>query len=79
MNSDSLQTNTIVKVVDFAPFLDGSNRQGVSDAILDSFKMTGFVYLVNHGLPQSSIDSMFSWVSSMIAHLETFYHLQLKL
>ena len=60
MDSDSLATSSIVKIVDFAPFLDGSNRQGVSDAILDSFKMAGFVYLVNHGLPQSSIDSMFA-------------------
>jgi isopenicillin N synthase-like dioxygenase len=61
-NHDSLNT-TIVKVVDFSPFLDGTDRQGVSNAILDSFKTTGFVYLVNHGLPQSRIDSMFSWVS----------------
>jgi isopenicillin N synthase-like dioxygenase len=64
MNADSLQNNTAVKVVDFAPFLDGSDRQGVSNAILDSFKTTGFVYLVNHGLPQNMIDSMFFWVSS---------------
>ena len=64
MDSDNLQssTTTTVKLVDFAPFLDGSDRQGVSNAILDSFKTTGFVYLVNHGLPQSRIDSMFSWV-----------------
>ena len=59
----SHRTNAIVKVVDFAPFLDGSDRQGVSDAILDSFKTTGFVYLVSHGLPQDMIDSMFYWVS----------------
>ena len=60
MDFDSLT----VKVVDFAPFLDGSDKQGVSNAILDSFKTTGFVYLINHGLPQDMIDSMFFWVSS---------------
>ena len=63
MDIDSLQNNSTVKVVDFAPFLDGSDRKGVSNAILDSFKTTGFVYLMNHGLPQNKIDSMFSWVS----------------
>jgi hypothetical protein len=57
------KNNSTVKVVDFGPFLDGSDRQGVSDAILDSFKTIGFVYLVNHGLPQDMIDSMFFWVS----------------
>lgn len=67
MDSDRLQSNTTVKVVDFSPFLDGSDRQGVSDAILDSFKSTGFVYLVNHGLPQSKIDSMFSWSKKLFS------------
>ena len=68
MDPNSLQNNSTVKVVDFAPFLDGSDRQGVSDAILDSFKTTGFVYLMNHGLPQNMIDSMFFWVSSNIGY-----------
>jgi len=67
MDSDSLQTNTTVKVVDFAPFLDGSDRQGVSNAILDAFKTTGFVYLVNHGLPQNKIESMFSWSKKLFS------------
>lgn len=35
-----------VKTVDFGPFLDGSDKQGVANAILDSFKSIGFVYLV---------------------------------
>ena len=63
MGLDRKQNNSTVKVVDFGPFLDGSDRQGVSNAILDSFKTTGFVYLINHGLPQNMIDSMFFWVS----------------
>ncbi|KAF8147880.1 Clavaminate synthase-like protein [Crassisporium funariophilum] len=53
--------NAAVKIVDFGPFLDGTDKQGVADAILDSFKNIGFVYLVNHGLPQTKIDSMFEW------------------
>ena len=51
-----------VKTVDFGPFLDGSDKQGVANAILDSFKSIGFVYLVNHGLDNVKITSMFESV-----------------
>jgi isopenicillin N synthase-like dioxygenase len=51
-----------VKTIDFGQFLDGSDRQGVANAILDSFKSIGFIYLVNHGLEKVKIDSMFEWV-----------------
>ncbi|KAF8200129.1 thymine dioxygenase [Pholiota molesta] len=57
----SANTQTSVKVVDFGPFLDGSDRQGVADAVLESFKSIGFVYLANHGLPQEKVASMFEW------------------
>lgn len=72
MDPDSLQNNSSMKVVDFGPFqvLDGSNRQCVSNVIPDSFKTsetTGFVFLMNHGLSQNTIDSMFFWVSPSIA------------
>jgi isopenicillin N synthase-like dioxygenase len=51
-----------VEVVDFGPFLDGTDKEGVADAILRSFKSIGFVYLVNHGLDEGKIASMFEWV-----------------
>ncbi|KAF7364575.1 Thymine dioxygenase [Mycena venus] len=54
------QGNASISVVDFAPFLDGSNKQGVADEILSSFKRVGFVYLLNHGLPQDRIAKMFA-------------------
>lgn len=50
-----------INVVDFGPFLDGSRRQDVADAIVQSFKDIGFVYLINHGLPQDKVDAMFDW------------------
>ncbi|EKM57563.1 uncharacterized protein PHACADRAFT_115792 [Phanerochaete carnosa HHB-10118-sp] len=50
-----------ISVVDFAPFLDGSRKQEVADAIVQSFKDIGFVYLVNHGLAQDKVDGMFDW------------------
>ena len=48
--ADILQNN-IVKIVDFAPFFHGSDKQNVSKAILNSFKTTGLVYLVSHTKP----------------------------
>lgn len=51
-----------ISVVDFGAFLDGSRKQEVADAIVQSFKNIGFVYLVNHGLAQQKVESMFDWV-----------------
>jgi isopenicillin N synthase-like dioxygenase len=65
-NSHSLASS--VKTVDFGPFLDGSDKQGVANAILDSFKSIGFVYLVNHSLDDANIASMFKWVRFNIFH-----------
>ncbi|KAG5634849.1 hypothetical protein H0H81_000513 [Sphagnurus paluster] len=52
-----------VSVVDFAPFLNGSpsDKKSVADAILSSFKETGFLYLINHGFPDHDIQGMFDW------------------
>ena len=51
-----------ISVVDFKPFLDGSAKQDVAQAMLDSFKRVGFVYLVNHGIPADKTREMFDWV-----------------
>ncbi|KAJ3516669.1 hypothetical protein NLJ89_g982 [Agrocybe chaxingu] len=53
-----------VEIVDFGPFIDGSNKLQVASAVLESFKSIGFVYLVNHGLPQEHISRMFDWKQS---------------
>ncbi|KAF8592585.1 Clavaminate synthase-like protein [Ramaria rubella] len=50
-----------IQILNFAPFLDGSSKQAVADAMFSSFKDTGFVYLVNHPLPKDKIDGMFEW------------------
>lgn len=52
-----------ISVIDFGAFLDGSQKDAVGAAMLASFKNIGFVYLVNHGLPQDKIDAIFAWVS----------------
>ena len=51
-----------MKVVDFQPFMDGSNKQIVANTLIESLKTIGFVYLVNHGLCQRKIDGMFEMV-----------------
>ena len=56
-----------INVVDFGKFLDGSSKQEVADAIMQSFKDIGFVYLVNHGLSQQKIDDMFAWVCVVLS------------
>lgn len=52
-----------IPIVSLASFIDGSNKQAVAEAMLDSFKTIGFVYLVDHGLSKDKIDGMFNWVS----------------
>ncbi|KAH9854674.1 thymine dioxygenase [Lenzites betulinus] len=56
-----------ISVLDFGAFLDGSAKQEVASAMLDSFKRVGFVYLVNHGIPQEKIDDMFQWSKRFFA------------
>ncbi|KAF4623415.1 hypothetical protein D9613_002416 [Agrocybe pediades] len=54
-----------VQIVDLAPFINGSNKAGVAEQMLDSFKSIGFVYLVNHGLRQDKIKEMFTWSNTL--------------
>ena len=53
-----------ISTVDFAPFLNGSelDKKEVSNQILDSFKSTGFVHLINHGLSLDKVKGMFDMV-----------------
>lgn len=64
---------TTLKVVDFKPFLEGRDKQGVANAIVEAFQSVGFVYLVNHGLPEHKISAMFEMVMS--SSNETFFYL----
>ncbi|TFY83864.1 hypothetical protein EWM64_g140 [Hericium alpestre] len=61
MSKVKLNESGAISLIDFAPFLDGTKKEEVADAMLESFKSIGFVYLVNHGLPQEKINDMFSW------------------
>lgn len=62
-NSTTIESpRAALKVVDFKPFLDGHDKRGVGLAVLESLKTIGFVYLVNHGIPEENIAVMFDWV-----------------
>ncbi|EIM81716.1 Clavaminate synthase-like protein [Stereum hirsutum FP-91666 SS1] len=63
----TLGSHADVAIVDFGPFLDGSDKQGVADAMLTSFKEVGFVYLVNHSLDKEKSKSMFDWTKKFFA------------
>jgi len=56
------QPFTQIPVVDFGEFLHGSSSQQreVAAQIGDACRNVGFMYLVNHGVPQSLINDMFA-------------------
>jgi isopenicillin N synthase-like dioxygenase len=55
--SDWLRPRTLafasIPLIDLAPFLDGSDRQGVADRIGAACREVGFLYVANHGIPAS--------------------------
>jgi hypothetical protein len=63
-----------VKVVDFGPFLNGSDKRGVAEALVKSFRTTGFVYLTNHPMPQEKIKAMFELVGFPRQHYSVFLY-----
>jgi len=46
-----------IPAIDMAPFLDGSDRQGVADRIGRACRNVGFLYLTNHGIPATLVDA----------------------
>lgn len=55
-------TQTTIPVVDFAEWnLGGSGRRRVAQNIVDACKKVGFVYIVNHSLPEQLLDEAFDW------------------
>lgn len=57
------QSQFSVPVIDFAPFLNGSQEQKVQTAteMVRVMEEVGFMYLTNHGIPQEAQDKMFEW------------------
>ena len=60
MNESNALMAATIPVVDFGPFLDGSGRPAVADAIRHAAESIGFFYLANHRLPVASLERAFS-------------------
>lgn len=59
-----------IPIVDFSAFVDGfvdGDRAKVAKEIDEAFRNAGFVYLKNHGVPQSQVKECFSWVTPPFA------------
>jgi isopenicillin N synthase-like dioxygenase len=50
-----------IPVVDFAGWNTESSRQRIAREIVAACKTVGFVYIVNHSLPESMLDEAFDW------------------
>ena len=50
-----------IPIVDFTPFLedDSAGKRAVAQAIYQACQQVGFMYLINHGVPQPRIDQAF--------------------
>jgi hypothetical protein len=51
-------------IFDFSKFREGTQEERIqtADQIVDAFKTYGFVYLVNHGISNDQIGTLFDWV-----------------
>ena len=53
-----------IPLVDYEKSLHGSEaeQKEVAAQIDEAFRNVGFVYLINHGIPQEKVDKCFEWV-----------------
>lgn len=54
-----------IPIVDFGPWNDktssSAERAAVAEELVAACRDIGFVYIVNHGIPQKLVDETFSW------------------
>jgi isopenicillin N synthase-like dioxygenase len=59
-----LEGSVTIPIVDFSPWKntdDKSCRMQVAQTIVNACRKVGFVYIVNHSLPDSLLDEAFEW------------------
>ncbi|KAL5119601.1 hypothetical protein ACEQ8H_002447 [Pleosporales sp. CAS-2024a] len=56
------QDDLNIPLIDFGQFLssDAAAKQSAAKAVLEAFQNTGFVYLKNHGIPPSTVSTVFA-------------------
>ena len=59
------EDSTPIPVVSFEKFLSGdrSDQKEVAKKVYGAFSTVGFIYLKDHGIPQSRVDNIFELVS----------------
>ncbi|EFQ92641.1 hypothetical protein CFE70_004896 [Pyrenophora teres f. teres 0-1] len=63
------QDDLEIPLIDFAAFLSGdpNAKKQTADAVLKGFQNAGFVYLKNHGIPPSTVSTVFSHSAKFFA------------
>lgn len=56
---DTRENFDSIPVIDVAPLLDGSDKQGVAKQIRWALSNAGFMYVKNHGIAQGFVDDVF--------------------
>ncbi|KAH9867130.1 hypothetical protein IAQ61_007722 [Plenodomus lingam] len=63
------QDDLVIPLIDFSAFLSGdpSAKKQTADAVLNGFQNAGFIYLKNHGIPPSTVSTVFSHSAKFFA------------
>lgn len=63
------QDDLTIPLIDFSAFLSGdpSAKQQTAAAVLKGFQTAGFIYLKNHGIPPSTVSTIFSHSAKFFA------------
>lgn len=61
-----------IAVVSFDRFINGTDagKHQVAKELYHAFSTVGWVYLKDHGIPQSKVDEIFQLVSSPVTHTQ---------
>ena len=66
----TLTASSTIPVVDFSQWHNSTNpssRLAVANDLIDACRKVGFVYIINHGLSQASLDKAFSTAKKLFA------------
>ena len=63
VGTEQTESQNEIPIIDFSPFINSNDpaaRLKTAQALVSACKRVGFVYIVNHGLPQSTLDQAFA-------------------